>query len=1847
MTSTDENVSDPAWHYDYFRNEYRLDPRDIENQGRFLLYRGLNIRRIVAFLGSGVSQAYGRTSWSELALVALDGVDAALEGCTAADQRPICQMVNRLRDLRPSVARGASDALPVAMHLIERIFLMASQTLFGLKLQEARKKFKNEKARLTDNDKQTAEPIERLIDEFGLGSHFDALCHKGFSGPKLGRRLFRRLIREETYDETAYVRRLFSDSSNCASETKDAAHTKAEKLRHDHLDRFRRNLNYGNVRKWIELGFLDNSENWREHLTKTESNLKKRSDSSHGGASTPQGGLEGALAALVSRLIGLSLGGLECQADRPAGARYWHLWALALDCARVGKCLAQPDDQTFSEAHKQLSDFIEHALKKSTSTGDSSGRSLSKRVDPLIYLAYDLGIKRFATLNYDLEIERMLSDLGFRPTDYPEQKHLLDPDVERIGPMGGRARDFVVTEDTIADFIDFGLQISPYDFQVAHLHGRATDDDNIVVTERDYQKAYVGDTPVNDAFDAGFKILFGSNPILFIGFGMSEGDVMRPLRYFAAGSTRRNPAIIALRDARGSKAEIDRFVAEQYVRHGAIVLHYGYAKILNDSSGDPKETEWQKEYTKRYAISDAQREDFARRGGGRRGNAQCEYASWLHHVNEIGNGLKVIFENLYLAADEKDIEKRLTFERAIESWRHDVREHMRALKFLLGGKPGQDFESDGASSNVKTEYGTLDAFREFVDGLHTSKSIHELSFLLLPHDGEKATRVKYLFKTVLPRNIDRTVAAAMTVALCARLESLRNEWTHWWDDWREPIPSRAVDPTRRQIPKFVWPTCDRTALNGQSFTKEQAFAIDSLYSNRHARHVVLTDTDISQPSPFLSAFLKSIPALAPNTSTSRLFLIVSPRGSGTGSNLSELPRHADRFLGDWSESHDSSARTRRRRYAGFFIANFSTAPNVENVWDDLIAFFNSHWEEKTEVFVSNESGARKSGRVAQLRQALRQLDARLQDAKTRLQGIFDQAGHTTTQIEARYLLVLHGLQHLFDPDGRPKNASVREICDLLFEGPATTGLDIVVMLEDKAIPDYFRSSADRGRGASPGSERAFTLILSGEDLTDEEDPAHPLRPKRSRKRQNYIVDLIDRNNILLSARQRTTVEGNLAPEFATTIGALQAENSRFRETTNLLRIVHEVYPSDLHSETQRDLLKKLTKQISERGGNETGDRDEWTSEDQRVLEKFLEAYLGESRYALLVMLAIFEDAQKRGDTNKFVDFVKALRNHPLGRTEGPGDHFYELVLDHWWSQVKWRANKTISALRDAHFVAEASCADEQIFKPISICKRICKAANDPLLHQEILRDIAIIAGPANADTLLGSPNIVASCRRLLQMGKCFSDEERAAGQKQFESLIVTALCVLWKRRLIFMLYPEGDKSNRKLRFVVHRSMQRYVFRKLGAQESEPPRDYSYGVSIYASQRSELPQLSANGYSFLNELVDGLAEFPSRRGRRDDVAMHKDHAKSSRLRAALGICKTLYSIGVVSRFADLPGLERPAPPKIGYFEHHRLTMRWLLQKAKNIQDKENKKNNPFYRDEIVWLLNECGVFSLAQGQIYDAVAMFRSARIRARAIDGSKSGALERRIMLNSGLANLEHGRIALAESEFGSVEQHRDEDPVHRCIAAGYLGLISHLHGNLDDAEERYSKAICELSKRKHLRSASIFFRHRGSLRQHRGLIDKARGDFAESIKMAAAGGFEDVLWLALLDEANLEISSLAQHPERLHHVIGELNVLKTLDGAHHYSDKMDVPRLACHVSAVRAKLLSIQGETSRAAEIATRALRIATLNGLVLRSITYRIQLASILRMGGLQQQSERVRLQTFSAARRVGLRLLAESAR
>jgi tetratricopeptide (TPR) repeat protein len=364
-----------------------------------------------------------------------------------------------------------------------------------------------------------------------------------------------------------------------------------------------------------------------------------------------------------------------------------------------------------------------------------------------------------------------------------------------------------------------------------------------------------------------------------------------------------------------------------------------------------------------------------------------------------------------------------------------------------------------------------------------------------------------------------------------------------------------------------------------------------------------------------------------------------------------------------------------------------------------------------------------------------------------------------------------------------------------------------------------------------------------------------------------------------------------------------------------------------------------------------------------------------------------------------------------------------------------------------------------------------------------------------------------------------------------------------------------------------------------------------------------------------------------------------------LKAGIGVARTLFSIGVVARFDDLGGVRVPIPPRPGYFEHHRLILRWMLLRASNIGSvsavgtatgKSRKSHGtmqmPFYPDEMIWLFNECGVFSLAQGQMFEAIAMFDAALKGAEAIEGEANSSIRRRILLNLALCSIYRGRPNEARRQLTEIQSEESEDEAVQLIATGHLGLLDHIGGFNESAMHRLSEAIKGLIKLRRFRAVSMFLRHRGDL--HRDLHDfgSAKKDLVEAIDLARLSGSQDMAWFAIVARTRLDVTEGVDLRESA----------KRLEDAERYADAMELPLLTSETCFVHAQMLLRQGETALAAEKVTKALRLATLHGLTLRSIAYRNLLADIHLERGWSEEAKKIRGQALQAARSAGYRLM-----
>jgi len=252
-------------------------------------------------------------------------------------------------------------------------------------------------------------------------------------------------------------------------------------------------------------------------------------------------------------------------------------------------------------------------------------------------------------------------------------------------------------------------------------------------------------------------------------------------------------------------------------------------------------------------------------------------------------------------------------------------------------------------------------------------------------------------------------------------------------------------------------------------------------------------------------------------------------------------------------------------------------------------------------------------------------------------------------------------------------------------------------------------------------------------------------------------------------------------------------------------------------------------------------------------------------------------------------------------------------------------------------------------------------------------------------------------------------------------------------------------------------------------------------------------------------------------------------------------------------------------------------------------------NAFYRDEIIWLYNECGVICLVQGNLLDAVGLFRQAILRNQEIEGfSDAGAQHCRISLNLAIAQIDRGRLSSAISRLDPILSHHEPGTDLHAMATGYRALVHHLRGENELALKGYHAALSVLREQRDSRAASTFCRHCGDLNRLLKRNDEAAQLLKEATALAESGGHED-----LNKKAQLSNIRFAMSKDPHSSVSSQLHHLRLIEN---YAETMEMPTLYCEATHIHAELLLGQGETNLAGKLLQKVIATAKRNGMELR---------------------------------------------
>lgn len=166
-------------------------------------------------------------------------------------------------------------------------------------------------------------------------------------------------------------------------------------------------------------------------------------------------------------------------------------------------------------------------------------------IDPLATIYEELNIRRYLTLNYDVEIEKLLAKYFANRKDSSHKEFcefIAGPisnkpvvrERELKNGLQQAIRTSTISEDNLGDLFTFGAFPSNFQSSVFHLHGRVDDPENMIITQLDYERLYLKSTLQRRSFEEARHAVFNGSDIIFIGCGMNEADVLAPLRDFTA-----------------------------------------------------------------------------------------------------------------------------------------------------------------------------------------------------------------------------------------------------------------------------------------------------------------------------------------------------------------------------------------------------------------------------------------------------------------------------------------------------------------------------------------------------------------------------------------------------------------------------------------------------------------------------------------------------------------------------------------------------------------------------------------------------------------------------------------------------------------------------------------------------------------------------------------------------------------------------------------------------------------------------------------------------------------------------------------------------------------------------------------------------------------------------------------------------------------------------------------------------------------------------------------------------------------------------------------------------------------
>jgi hypothetical protein len=1802
-----EQTKDP--HLDWmYAAEHVLKTYDwdlIENHAVQLLSRSLNIGRVTAFVGAGTSMAYGRISWKNLVLTELrkvrakaaivlgetqdaaapDGRGAAF-GATAADMQDdmasgayaVRKLRATLQELNPAQPNGRPDRFPMIMQICEEL----DTQLNAEAVQRNRSGALQDEFRLSTRDRAS------LLTKDELGHAREIFWNACFGKS-------RDTVDRASSDGTALEKQIYGLNATSTAQARQTANSLFSRVG---LDTFI---------AWVEPE-IDALPVWT-------------------GAA--------AFVGHARRQLGDLL---------PPQRFVFETFLCWLPAGRR------------QELVKTSLDHLEPAGQSSQLPALKRSMVIPECRDPIRILHDDLQITRYMTTNYDSEIEAFFDDIGFASTLPDGSAHVAG----QVSATRSRVSTFVSDKTTVGKFLAFVARPRSRSVHIVHLHGRsaakmettAKPASNIVFAEVDYQRRYLQDFPERDLEQGATRLAFGANPVLFIGSNMGEDDLLRSLREFMSSKEPFGERVcVALVPAMG---HYDSCVEDKIAllgRYGVYAIHFGRAR-MPDADEEVLWLPWQRAVAgaAETALSKLRERFCGEQGGNETSQVLKKNDDVL--VADLQSALRHAIEQ-----NEKDgawsrkgkvryrLQAKFSTMEGIEISRHPglcVSMELEMLDaivdFVLSFDPG--WAAGHAKAFDALCAGYLAAVRGLGDSILSAFSCAALLRLRQKWD----TWREDWFKEPRYRDPRRITKLRVGRGKAQRshldgfvtlTHAIRVEHDHGSGGRSGRF---FAGKTSRSLLGLIFAL--QGARNGAGDTAEDA---SDWVCRTGRRFLWLATRRGAGKGQFFSVFQACLAQLVPNETT----VVLNEEGNAVRSILEALAP---------SQGNNGKDAT---IWGGVAFFNLAFAHDVMSVFDRLETFLRmTEPSQSAAQPVSGAEAANKNGRLAALREALDRFKTsektpkRVLVALNSMENLFDSMGRPKNS----------ELKGLLDIITAPEYASVP--IDFLFvvddramgrgfcRNPVLLhfdGTDVTKCFQEKVQRDGFLNLPNASGQTTQGA-------LGVGKATGQ----YSALPEHRESAREHAVFFIRTTPALL-------VLGAYFPRLA--IFLLHAKVARLKDDD---KTKIENYTVSPQMPANEDLTTFIGKTLSHYLGQFQPDK-RWLSQERVWMQSVLAAVViglpEGARGAVdlpyrmaLIDAAHFADAVN-GAQSVFrlvpcsaqnisawwrdIDRLGEALDETTRRlyaAVGRNRYLVTLVLAaaSYFADSQFDETRPAPAdvgaaaetfLRNICHEASAGGAMEKSNIVIEHVLRSYRFRQDGRLEKEdrpfsagadgfnlcleIIWHAAIVGRPVQASVLLACPKLRRHIEIAIAVAQSPADEKQSDKSKLDYLSASLQSCV--ERGFLFEIFPVGrvagadtgadDGSER--RYAVHHLMQRYIFKQMGGPNAEAIVGNQFAVSLFASQPDEMPSLDSAADKNIREVIASLTGYPDQDNLRSSMFHRASRVEASRmLRAAHGIMRSIYSVGVLARF---DAVDPSSLLRVGVMEQYRRLVRWTLKATVNLTERpapqlDTIEADPFHHDEVVWLYNEMGVLSLVQGRLADGDAMLNQAlKLLREGNEPDGFGPCSNRIHVNKALLDIERGHFSPAQTVLNEICRLEDSDSVVRAVAIGYLGLTAHFSGNATEARRHYDIAVRALRRLGESRGCALFLRHWGDLVRAEGAsgFDESERHLQEALRMAQRGRHEDVRHMAMLSLARLAIERGDPGRKRTIH--------PDLDEVERYAQITGMVRLGCEVALLRALMLMREGETRMASVECLRSLQIAAAYDMRLRTINATLLLSEI----------------------------------